>query len=436
LRAHVDPRRRRRLLTAALLALVGALFLGGLPGAADAKKKKKRDTVKVMSRNVYLGADLGPALRANTTGAFAKRVGDIYNDVQFNDFPSRAEALAAEIKNNKVDLVGLQEVSKWRVQFPPDGPPFPFGSGQSAQTNLFDYLDLLMAELNRGAVKPATCKKQRRKAKRSGSKQRKRKARNCYSGYRFVTGQEEFDFEAPANTFREESNDPTPPPAGNFFNIDLDLRLTMRDVILARKGAGIKTTNLAASQFNSRLVLTAGLGFTVPVQRGWNALDANVRGKRFHFVNTHLEAFDSPSFGFPDRGRIRQAQAQELVAPGGPATSPNLPVVLVGDLNSNSPLGPTQQPGDDLAFQVMLGAGFSTRSPIPPQTCCFESSRLNNPASIVNINHTVDHNLANSPAVRRVDSFVTGDRMFRGLWPSDHLGVFSELAIPGKAKKK
>lgn len=427
MRAQLHPRRRRRLLTAASLVLVGALFLGGLPGASDAKKRKA-DTVKVMSRNIYLGANLTPAFTAPNTGAFVKRVGDIYNEVQNNDFPTRAEALAAEIKNNKVDLVGLQEVSKWRVQFPPDGPPFPYGSGQSANTNLFDYLDLLMTELNKGAVKPSKCKQLRRKAKASDSKSLKRKARNCYSGYRFVTGQEEFDFEAPANTFREESNDPS-----NSFNIDLDLRLTMRDVVLARRGAGISVTNLAAGQFLSRFVAVLGVGAEVPVQRGWNALDANVRGKRFHFVNTHLEAFDTPQNGYP-RGSIRQAQANELVAPGGPATSPNLPVVLVGDLNSNSPLGPTQQPGDDLAFQVMLGAGFSTRSPIPPNTCCFQSSVLRNPANFVD--HTVDHNLANSPAVRRVRSFVTGDRMFRGLWPSDHLGVFSELAIPGKAKKK
>lgn len=35
-----------------------------------------------------------------------------------------------------------------------------------------------------------------------------------------------------------------------------------------------------------------------------------------------------------------------------------------------------------------------------------------------------------------MENFVTGNEMFRGLWPSDHLGVFIELSVPGGSKKK
>ena len=55
---------------------------------------------------------------------------------------------------------------------------------------------------------------------------------------------------------------------------------------------------------------------------------------------------------------IRALQAAELVAPGGPATS-KLPVVLLGDLNSDDD---TVEPGDQQAYRTLLAAGMRERS--------------------------------------------------------------------------
>jgi len=72
----------------------------------------------------------------------------------------------------------------------------------------------------------------------------------------------------------------------------------------------------------------------------------------------------------------REAQARELIQKGGPATG-KLPVILVGDLNSDvrTPL----KPGDGLADRVLLNAGFRERSTYTPLSCCLNTAVLTAP---------------------------------------------------------
>ena len=79
-----------------------------------------------------------------------------------------------------------------------------------------------------------------------------------------------------------------------FHGIDMDGRLTMRDAIIALK-VGKRREDVERDQrrFNSgAAVLVLVQAWPSKVQRGFNAVDAKVRGHKFHFVNTHLEAFD------------------------------------------------------------------------------------------------------------------------------------------------
>ena len=129
----------------------------------------------------------------------------------------------------------------------------------------------------------------------------------------------------------------------------------MRDVILARRGAGVQTANPQSGNFKTLLAVPI-LGQPLTIKRGWTATDAKVRGSDwFRFVNTHLEAFD-PAALVPS---IRALQAAELVAPGGPATS-SLPVVLVGDLNSDDD---TVEPGDQQAYRRCSKRAWSSAAP-------------------------------------------------------------------------
>ncbi len=372
-----------------LLLAVAALFTA-FAGSAEAKTTKGT-TVKVMSRNLYLGADLTPAIQSTSTESFIEANGGIVRQVEATNFPVRAKGLAKEILGEEPDLVGLQEVALWREAPPSLGPVF---SGKPEATKVkYDFLKLLLAQLNKGKAL-----------------------------YRPVVVQDEFDFEAPANANGLPGDGPG--GTGLLANAEVNGRLTMRDVILARIGAGVVTSNPKSANFSKLLVVKVAGAKEISVTRGWTSVDATVRGSRkFHFVNTHLEAFDNEA-EYPS---VRAQQASELVAPGGPATS-KLPVILVGDLNSD--VKTEVKPGDGQAYQVMTKAGFRERATSKPTGCCIDSSYDLKTGSNKEMNHKVDHIMTNDPKhVKLLDSAVTGRSKTNGYWDSDHAGLFSALNI-------
>jgi endonuclease/exonuclease/phosphatase family protein len=344
--------------------------------------------VNVMTRNLYLGADLAPAIGAPSLEAFVAANGQILREVSANDFPTRAKGLANEILEEEPDLVGLQEVALWRTA-PPSLTPVLTGE-PTATTVRYDYLQLLLEQLNK--KKPQ---------------------------YEVVVTQNEFDLEAPG----DENGVPGDGPNPAIANAEINGRLTMRDVILARRGAGVQTANPQSGNFKTLLEVPI-LGKPLTIKRGWTATDAKVRGSDwFRFVNTHLEAFD-PAALVPS---IRALQAAELVAPGGPAANGDLPVVLVGDLNSDDD---TVSPGDQQAYRVLLEAGLVERSTNDPLGCCLNSSLLAEGAggSVADFDHQVDHVMTDDPGdVALQSSAVTGLLPVNGFWDSDHAGLFSSL---------
>ena len=385
-----------RTVALALIAAAAACLacLAGTPLGADAKvDKSKGSIVNVMTRNLYLGADLGPALASKSQAEFFEANGGIVRQVEATNFPVRAKGLAKEILENEPDLVGLQEVALWREAPPSVGPIL---SGKpSAETVKYDFLALLLAQLNKKGKK-----------------------------YKPVVVQNEFDFEAPANANGVAGDGPG--GAGLLANTEVNGRLTMRDVILARVGGGVVTSNPTSANFVNPLVVKVAGGTEISVTRGWTAVDAKVRGsKKFHFVNSHLEAFDNEA----EVPSIRAKQAAELVAPGGPADS-KLPVILVGDFNSD--VKTEVKPGDGQAYRVLTGAGFRERRKPTPNTCCIESSYdLKTGGGRGEFNHTVDHVMTDAPKqIKLISSKVTGLKKAKsGWWDSDHAGVFSSLLI-------
>ena len=322
--------------------------------ASDCRDERDR-TPEVMTRNLYLGADLGPALQATSGLEFALAVTSIWGKVVANDFHARAELVAAEIARSRPELIGLQEAYLWRTQEPGDAIA---GGTTPATTVAYDYVaDLLAALEARGQE------------------------------YRVVEEIELFDFEAPTV-------------------LGLDVRMTDRQVILAREGVDV--ANPRGAPFSTLLPVSV-LGNTVLVKRGWTAVDAKLRGEWVTFANTHLESFYAP---------VRVAQGMELAAIL--AATPGK-AVLVGDLNS--------LPGTEGAALVM-GAGFTdVWAALHPRrdgfTCCWpEELAQTEPGLDQRIDYVMVRGVR--PLTARIIGEAPRDHR-TGLWPTDHAGLVVSL---------
>ncbi|HEX2391792.1 MAG TPA: endonuclease/exonuclease/phosphatase family protein [Solirubrobacterales bacterium] len=349
-----------------------------------------------MTRNLYLGADLGPAIASTSTEGFIEANGGILRQVDATNFPVRAKGLAKEILSVEPDLVGMQEVALWRTAAPSLGPVF---SGRPEATTVkYDFLQLLLAQLNRHG-----------------------------RHYRPVVAQDEFDFEAPADANGVPGDGPG--GFGVLANAELNGRLTMRDVILARVGAGVRTSHPESGNFEHLLTVKVAGAKEVTIKRGWASVIADVRGSRFKFVDAHLESFDDPNV-VPS---IRALQAEELAARSGrPAASTGVrsrPTILLGDFNSD--LKTVGNPGDGQAYRALIEAGFRERSTYEPLNCCIEESNFDlTGGSASEFDHKVDHIMTNAPqAVKLVSSGVTGRKQSHGYWDSDHAGLYSVLRL-------
>jgi hypothetical protein len=379
---------RRLLVAVGVIGLLASVAIGFFASPADARKGESK--VKVMTRNLFLGADLGPGIDAQNFNELKDAAGAILNQVDANKFQVRAKGLATEILRKKSDLVGLQEAALWR-DAPCGSPIIPPQATHVRKGG--DFLGLLLKQLNKNG-----------------------------NNYRAVIDEPEFDFETPANT------DGSPD-----HSCDINGRLTMRDAILARRHAGVKTKNPEGAHFETLLQVRVS-GVPVNVTRGWTAVNARVGDSpRFRFVNTHLEAFDNQESNHTNQdtdvgnGKVRKAQAQQLVAQGGPATG-SKPVILLGDINSD--VKTQLKPGDGAADWWLRSHGFAERSTHDPLSCCLNADVLTvgGGGDVSQFDHKVDHIMTNDPDhVRRGRTAVTGRRPHNGFWDSDHAGLFSAL---------
>ncbi len=114
-----------------LVLLLSTVVAGSALANGDGGPDGSDRPVTVMTRNLYLGADLTPIFTAIIYGGdVSAAVGQVYTEAMLSNIPGRAAKMAGEISAAQADLVGLQEVVAW--------------SGPAGNV---DFLPLIMAHL-------------------------------------------------------------------------------------------------------------------------------------------------------------------------------------------------------------------------------------------------------------------------------------------------
>jgi endonuclease/exonuclease/phosphatase family metal-dependent hydrolase len=349
----------------------------GSASALSEGQSKERDNsqaLTVLTRNLYLGADLDRIFTAQTPQELVLAVGQVFAMVQATNFPERAKALAGEIAALDPQIVGLQEVTLWRSG-PADSIPL------NAKTIEYDFLKILLKELaGRG------------------------------KSYDAVARVQNADAEAPGLTSTGLK----------------DFRITDHEVILARTDLpkkvfsvdNIQSGNFVATKKSSNILLGP-----IPIPCGWVAVDARLQGETIRVVSTHLERSDPVT---------QVAQGQELL------TSPlntTLPTVLLGDLNSDANGGGTLGESDTATYGNMLVQGgfvdaWTTAGGNDGGSTWGHAENLLNPTPSLTerIDFVLTRGGITAASANRVGHELK-DRTPSGLWPSDHAGVWAVLQL-------
>lgn len=231
------------LLAAAALAACGPAAAPPLSSSSDAISASAIDPgnaggdklTTVVSRNLYLGADLLPVIAASTQEEFLAATTAAWAMVQRNDFSVRVQGIADEIAEARPEVVGLQEAYTWR---------FRMATQSSAEAVVLDYVQLLVDALADRGLR-----------------------------YRAVATVSLFGLD----------DVPILTPQGLAL-----VGVTDHGVILARQD--VTAVNPEEHVFSTQLPVTVA-GTPVMIPRGWVSVDVRDQGEWYRFVSVHLEAY-------------------------------------------------------------------------------------------------------------------------------------------------
>ena len=351
-----------------------------LPLSANAAKVQN---ITLMTRNLYLGADLTPVLTAETPEDFLEAAEVVLGQLTATNFPERAWALAAEIVEKKPHLVGLQEVFNFTLNGSNYLPPFR------------DYLEDLMGAL---AAQGAN--------------------------YRIAAVVKNVDLLFPLSE-------------GVIVGaVDRDVILARGDVTTSVVPVALSGCRSSVDGCNYQVVanVTSAAG-EISIERGFVAVDAMIGNTLVRFVNTHLEEREvDPSN--PLSPVIQAAQAFELISIFAAFPNPEgTKVVIVGDINSSPQdqtvvVGPyTIVPPYMQFVQAEYIDTWTLRPGKPPGFTCCQAADLLNLDSI--LEERIDVIFSGELPDGKVKANVVGndeaDKTPSGLWPSDHAGVVTRL---------
>ena len=315
----------------------------------------------IITQNAYFGANLEPLLAASAPLDVLREVAAAWSRVQATNIPERAAKIAEVIADAKPDLVGLQEVVQW------------CRGSMDAMRIEYDFLELILAALRERGV-----------------------------SYAPIAIRYDLDQLAPLSA------------SGDL------LRLIDRHAVLLRVDpiSRVQPYNIQSGEF-SKLYPLERLASGVP--RSWIAVDASIDGKKFRFIESHLESYGA---------EVQIAQGGELIRGPGKA---DFPVVMAGDFNTNGNQDPAVLDCTP-TYPAFIEAGFedvwSAVNPKDPGNTGVQADDLRNSES--SLDRRIDLMLVRGGARPRHAELVgiaASSRTPSGLWPSDHAGIFATIEL-------
>lgn len=395
----------RRLRAAGRGLMFASLLASALAAPAPASALA---LMRVMTLNLYLGADLGRAIGADTPEAFEQAVRELLDEALRNDFRSRAGAMADSIARTRPDVIGLQEVLDIERDGENSAPPFV--------DHLTELLDALAARGQSYVVAAVVTNLDAElMIDLSGE------GDVALLGLRdrdVILVREGIPFEPLGGSYTEGGLCGFPAPNPNLVPIF--------GAIFA------STPSDDGCSYSAFGDLPTPLG-PITVRRGFVGVDATIGGRVVRVVDTHLEV----QFPIPDAiGAILQsAQAYELAMTLHGTTPAGRPIVLLGDFNSadaDVEVEPFVTP-----YRRLVGMGFRDSwwlnlvwflDPLGP-TCCQRGDLGNEVSSLTT---RIDQIWLRDPGFSIVNLvFVTAHQRLAGPpnWPSDHAGLGAWLLL-------
>lgn len=292
-------------LLAGLLSTPGAMAAHA-PGQADRTQDDPAGTIRVMGRNLYLGADVGVALELLPDMPAAAQF--MWDQVAATDFDTRVTLLAEEAAAAQPQIIGLQEATSWSCRAHPWSPAVP----------VYDFTEQFLSATAEAGVGYEVAEHDGSTAQNPG-------------------------YEIPAIPFLTEVSDP-----GTFqplFGTDTAAcGFVIGDALLVREDIADDVLAVGTGEYDDRYAVVPVV-FTI--DRGYAWADIAIEGTTVRAVTTHLESMWAAD------GPVTSAQqAQQLVAD---LSTASVPTIVIGDFNSD-PRDPRSPGADNPGGQPEAGA--------------------------------------------------------------------------------
>lgn len=283
----------------AIRCAVGVLVLAIAGSVGSGVARAAEPQVTVMTRNIYLGADVSVAL--GLLPDFPAAAQFMWDQVVATDMSRRAPRLAAEAASSRPDVIGIQEATRWLCQ------PSLLGG----QTVVFDFLQEFL-RASREAGNPYVV------AEHDGSEA---------VNQGFAIGP------IPGLTMVRD-----PAVFQPIFGTDeAACGFTIADALLVREGLAGEVLAAGTTEYDQTYPIVPRV---LVIERGFAWADISIQGTPARFVTTHLESASDADV-VPNSA----IQARQLVDDLERTT---MPLIVMGDFNADprDPRDPKDNPGE------------------------------------------------------------------------------------------